>query len=182
MNRSDSLLWSPTRRELLRGAGLALGALALPVSLARAEEKPVALNDRTLDALGRSSFVYVSPLKSDGNESRCHGEVWFFHDRGDVVLATAKDTWKARALVRDLDRARIWVGDYGPVGSAGDKYRQAPSFLALASRDKDPEVFERLLAKFGEKYPDKWDKWEPRFRKGYGDGSRIVIRYSPLEA
>ena len=27
--------------------------------------------------LERSAFVYVSPLKSDGAESRCHGEVWY---------------------------------------------------------------------------------------------------------
>jgi len=156
--------------------------MALPLRLARAEEKPIVLDERTRNALERSPLVYVSPLKSDGNESSCHGEVWFFHDHGDVVLATGKDTWKARALGRDLDRARIWVGDYGPVKSAGDKYRKAPAFLALASRDQDPEVFERLLAKFGQKYPDEWDKWEPRFRKGYAEGSRVVIRYSPLEA
>ena len=182
MNRSDPFLSPLSRRELLWRAGLALGALALPASPARAEEQPVVLDARTLGALEQSLLVYVSPLKRDGSESRCHGEVWFFHDRGDVVLATAKDTWKARALERDLDRARIWVGDFGPVADAGEKYRQAPSFVALASRDRDPEVFERLLAKFGKKYPDAWDKWEPRFRKGYADGSRIVIRYSPLEA
>ncbi len=184
MSRSDLCRSRWSRRQVLRGAGLALGAMALPLPLrlARGEEKPVVLDARTRNALERSPLVYVSPLRGDGKESSCHGEVWFFHDRGDVVLATAADTWKARALALDLDRARIWVGDYGPVKSAGEQYREAPSFVALASRDQDPAAFERLLAVFGEKYPDKWAKWGARFRKGYADGSRRLIRYTPVGA
>ena len=81
-----------------------------------------------------------------------------------------------------LDRARIWVGDYGPAGSADGRFRDGPNFLAEASADTDPASFERLLADFGRKYPASWEKWEPRFRSGYADGSRRVLRYRPIGA
>lgn len=173
-----------TRRELVWGAGLALGALWLPPRRARSHEGHDGYHppQATLDALESSTFVYVSPLHPGGKESRCHGEVWYFADGGDAVLATGKDTWKARALRKGWDRARLWVGDFGPVSRAGERYRDAPSFEARAELDTDEAVFERLLAAFARKYPDEWDRWEPRFRKSYGDGSRILIRYRPVGA
>jgi len=180
MNVSSRLPWS--RREFLKGAGIVLAGAALPPAFARAESESIVLPAATLELLGKSGFIYVSPLKSDGNESSCHGEAWFFRDGDDAVLATASDTWKAKALGKGLDRARVWVGDHGRVRLGNEKFRKAPSFEARASLDKDPAAFERLLAAFAGKYPDEWDKWEPRFRKGYADGSRIVIRYSATGA
>jgi hypothetical protein len=170
-----------TRREFVRGATVLLGAAALPLPLAFAAETH-GLPGITSEALDQSPLVYVSPLKSDGAESKCHGEVWFFHDGGDVVLATGKDAWKSRAVDQGLARARIWVGDFGPVGKAGDKYRAAPTFEAKARFDTDPAVFERLMTSFSTKYADGWEKWGPRFRKGYADGSRRLIRYTPVGA
>lgn len=169
-----------SRRELLVGAAAGLGALALPLRFARAEVAK--LPAATIAALEESPLVYISPLHRDGRESSCHGEVWFFWDRGSVLISTATKTWKARALNSGRDRARIWVGDFGPVSRAGDRFRSAPRFDARASAEKDRAAFDRLLEAFAEKYPDEWDKWKPRFEKGYRDGSRILIRYSPIDA
>ncbi len=169
------------RRELLKGGGILLAALAFPFRPGRAEDG-FRVPAETMRVLGESPLVYVSPLKSSGSESRCHGEVWYSLDGRDVVLATATDAWKSRALRLGLDRARIWVGDYGPAGSADGRFRDGPNFLAEASADTDPASFERLLADFGRKYPASWEKWEPRFRSGYADGSRRVLRYRPIGA
>ena len=169
------------RRALLKRGGILLAAAALPFGRARAEEA-FRLTAGTTQVLARSPLVYVSPLKSDGAESRCHGEVWYFVDGDDVVLATATDAWKSRALRLGLDRARIWVGDYGVARSADGPFRKGPSFLAEASIDTDPAAFERLLAAFGKKYASSWGKWEPRFRSGYADGTRRVLRYRPIGA
>ena len=130
-----------------------------------------------LAAAKTSPLVYVSPLLASGAESRCHGEVWFFVDGGDVVLATATKTWKARALAAGRNQARIWVGDFGPYEGAAEKVAGAPNFVATATLDKDRAVFDRLLAAYAEKYADEWGKWKPRFESSYADGSRIVIRY-----
>src|SRR5512134_2764544 len=121
-----------SRRELLVGGALSLGAAALlPRGFA------AAAGSTWLDAAKTSPLVYVSPLSKDGKESACHGEVWFFLDGGDVVLATGTKTWKVRALEQGRDRARVWVGDFGPYKSAPEKLASAPHFDATARIDKD---------------------------------------------
>ena len=170
-----------SRRELLRDTGLILAALAFPLRLARGKEA-FELPDASRQVLAKSPYVYVSPLHPDGKESRCHGEVWYFMDGGDVVIATGADRWKTRAVKKGWDQARIWAGDYGRVKSDGDRFRGGPTFLTRAELDTAAPVFERLMGAFGTKYPDEWGKWEPRFRKAYGDGSRILIRYRPIGA
>jgi hypothetical protein len=164
-----------SRRELLVGGALALGAAALIPRAVMAAAGP-----SWLEAAKTSSLVYVSPLSKAGKESTCHGEVWFFVDGGDVVLATATKTWKARALDKGLDRARVWVGSFGPYEDSPEKLASAPSFEASARVDKDRAAFDRLLAAYAVKYPDEWSKWKPRFESSYTDGSRVVIRYSPV--
>jgi hypothetical protein len=168
-----------TRRQLLAGTAAAFGGLALAPELLRAGDS-YALSQPARTALGESPLVYVSPLHRDGRESSCHGEVWFFVDGGSVVIATAAEGWKAKAVHSGRHRARLWVGDFGPVKRAGDRFRSAPTFLARVEIDRDPKVFARLLDAFGRRYADSWAKWKPRFEKGYADGSRVVLRYTPV--
>jgi hypothetical protein len=85
--------------------------------------------------------------------------------------------WKARAIEAGRDRARVWVGDFGPYAKAPEKLQSAPHFVARASIDKDRATFDRLLAAYAVKYPDEWAKWKPRFESSYADGTRVVIRY-----
>lgn len=164
-----------TRRELLALAAGAVAALAWPPR-ARA-----ALPADAAGLLERSGFVYVSPLKSDGAESRCHGEVWFGWIDGRVVLITGKTSWKARALERGLTRTRIWVGDHGRVGRVlgNDAFRQAPSFEATAARSSDAALLDQLMAAYRRKYPEEIETWEPRMRSGFASGERVLIAYAP---
>ena len=155
--------------------GAALGLLCSPfTSLARAGQPD--------GALASSPYVYVSPLRSDGNESRCHAEVWYAWLDGAVVIITARDRWKARAVARGLDRARIWVGDYGTwkrmIGK-DESFRKGPSFVARAELVRDAALLDRLLAVYEQKYPEEIGGWRARMRNGYADGSRVLIRYRP---
>jgi len=147
-----------------------------------AHAEAASLPPATLSALEGSKFVYVSPLRSDGSESRCHGEVWYGWIDDAVVLNTAPTTWKGRALEKGLTRTRIWVGDYGRVGGlrGSDKFRAGPSFEAEASRVTDRAVNDRLLAIFDKKYPGSIDRWRDKMREGFETGERVAIRYSPL--
>jgi hypothetical protein len=155
--------------------------LALPLRRGRAADS-YSVPSATLEELESNLYVYVSPLRSDGNESQCHAEVWYFWDAQtrSVVLATGSETWKAKAVERGLDRARLWVGDYRPQKGPEGPFRERPGFLARAVRERDRAIFDRLLEGFAGRYPAEWDKWKPRFEKGYSDGSRVVIRYEPL--
>ena len=127
--------------------------------------------------------MYISPLRSDGSESTCHGEVWFAWLDGAVVINTAPGTWKARALERGLDRARIWVGDHGRwkgLLGTSDAFRQAPRFDARARSVRDEALLDRLLAAYERKYPDEIDAWRDRMRRGYHEGKRLLVRYEPI--
>ncbi|MDG2335400.1 MAG: hypothetical protein P8Q97_14345 [Myxococcota bacterium] len=173
-------LW--TRRGVLMGGVSGFAGFFLIRSGAGASAAEVGaptLPKATQEALDTSPLVYISPLLADGKESRCHGEVWFFVDGGSVVIVTATDRWKANAVRQGRDQARLWVGDFGQVGRSGDRYRKAPSFVADAEIISDRAVFDRLLESFAKRYPDGWAKWKPRFEKGFADGSRVMIRYSP---
>jgi hypothetical protein len=165
------------RRELLKSAGLLLGVLALAPHV-RAEDEKTTF-DLPADVRARlesAPLVHVSPLRKSGAESRCNAEIWYFMDKGDVVVGTDPRRWKGQAVQKGLDRARIWL----PTGS-GD-FRSGYTFVGRASIDEDPATFQRLLARFAQKYPAEWSKWEPRFEKGYADGTRVLIRYHPISA
>ncbi len=170
------------RRAFLRAGALA--ALALPFAgrLVRAAD---ALPAATLSALESSSFVYVSPLRRDGRESTCHGEVWYGWLDGAVVLTTSHTSWKARSLARGDDRARLWVGSYGRwKGMLGtsDAFRAGPSFDARVSASKDAALFDRLMTVYEKKYASEFSGWRDRMRSGYASGDRVLLRYAPLGA
>ncbi len=173
-----------TRRRLL-GEGVAWGAalLAWPALAARADEAAGALPGPTQALLRESEFVYVSPLKPDGTESTCHGEVWYGWLDDHVVLITSRDSWKARSLAQGRRLARIWVGNHGrwkQLLGRNEEFRKAPRFDAQVEVSGDRELLERLMKVYAEKYPDEFSTWEPRFRSGFASGERVLLRYRPI--
>ncbi len=160
-------------RSLVLGAGVAL----LPRRFARAEASQTALEK----AVAESPLVYISPLRSDGQESQCHAEVWFVPDGKDLLVVTDAKRWRAAAIGKGLDRARLWVGDYGVWKKADGKFREAPGCDARASLEKDAAAHARALETFGQKYASAWGSWGPRFEKGLASGERVLIRYAPIE-
>lgn len=171
-----------TRRETLI---LAASGILWPV-FAHAESNPATdtLSKSARDALDRSPLVYVSPLRRDGKESRCHAEVWFAADGADALVVTSAKAWRARAIGLGLNRARLWVGDHGEWDRSGktQAFRESPTFLAEASLDVSQATHDHALVLFGSKYTREWSDWGPRFKKGLADGSRVLIRYHAVEA
>lgn len=159
------------------GARRAAAATPAPPERESRSELPV-------DLLERSPFVYISPLQTDGSESRCHGELWYAWLDGSVVVTVARDGWKARALARGLDRARVWVGDHGRwktwYGGRNESFRAAPHFEARVTRAEQPGLLDRVLDVYERKYPDEIADWRGRMRAGNADGSRILLRYTPI--
>jgi hypothetical protein len=167
------------RRFLGASCGLLLWPLVKPTP---ANSKPL-LEGATLKALAESPYVYVSPLLSDGEESSCHAEVWFGWIDGSVVVNTSPDRWKSISVKRGLDRARIWVGDYGRWKRSLGKnegFRSGPVFDARAESIEDVGVLDRLLAIYETKYPTEISKWRGPMREGFHDGSRVLIGYRPV--
>jgi len=164
-----------TRRGLLQLAGSALATAALPLRGATPSQA-------AQQALAESDLVYITPLKRDGTESRCHAEVWFAYDGHDLFVVTASTAWRSRAIAQGLPQARLWVGEYGNWQKADGKYRQGPELLALGTTVDDAAEQTRVLELLGDKYRLEWIVWGPRFKNGLADGSRVMLRYAPVDA
>jgi len=169
------------RQFIARTIAWVAGSLTAPLLGARA-----AIAARPLRALLETSkFVYVSPLRADGSESKCHAEVWYAWLDDAVVMTVASDRWKARAIERGLGKARIWVGDHGRSSSwisNDESFREAPSFEAEGEKLRDEALLDRLLTAYEQKYPGEFDRWRDRMRQGHADGSRVLVRYRPVPA
>ena len=134
--------------------------------------------DSTQEALTKSRLIYLTPIKSDGSESKCKGEIWFLYD-GDshVHVVTQYEAWRANAIRQGLTSARIWVGEFGIWTRAGDSYRTAPELMLEGAIEDDVSAQDTVLSTMGEKYTDEWGVWGPRFREGLRDDSRVMLRY-----
>ncbi len=166
----------------MRGAAALSGVVLLPASLARSRDAEFRISKAAQAAIETSKLIYITPVKSDGKESACHAEVWFYADGADLLVVTKQALWRSRAIQRGLDRARIWVGDHGVWKSSDGAFRNAPSFLAQAKHiSGDAQAVGRTLKAMGAKYADEgWSTYGPRFKKGLADGSRVLLRYRPI--
>ena len=90
--------WSVGCIDRRRFLGASAGLLLWPLAGAARAEKSSPLSVDTRRALAASRYVYISPLRSDGEESRCHGEVWFGWIDGAVVVNTSPDRWNAAII------------------------------------------------------------------------------------
>jgi hypothetical protein len=131
--------------------------------------------DTLRSALTESDLIYLSPLKSNGDLSRCQAEVWYVMQGADALVCTSADSWRATAPAAGLTRTRLWAADEG-VWRNG-RYRTLPSAMVDASIESDTGEIETALSLFGDKYAAEWGTWGPRFRRGLADGSRVMLRY-----
>lgn len=153
------------------------GAAALLVSASGGSCLAAAAESRAVAALDGSPLIYLTPLVSNGRESRCQAEVWFVHRHAEVFVFTWADKWRAEAMRRGFRRARIWIGDFGPWRSANERYRSAPSLDLEGRFETDPAVHSGLLEAFARKYESEWGAWDRRVRAGLSEGGWVLLRY-----
>ena len=133
-----------------------------------------------LQAAEESELIYLSPVKSDGNLSKCQAEVWFVQDGSDMYVVTDKSAWRSQAVMQGLTNTQVWVGDVGLWQRSNGKYKELPSLMASASFETNGARHAALLTKFGSKYSREWSTWGPRFKEGLANGSRVMLKYSPV--
>lgn len=162
-----------TRRRFIEGAASAVALLNLPL-LARGDHHKLA------EQLQQTNLIYLTPIRSNGKESRCQAEIWFAADGTDMYVCTATSSWRARAPRQGLTSARVWVGDLGTWRSTGGRYRNLPQVETDVAIIDDKAEQVRVLELFGRKYTAEWGTWGPRFKTGLDDGSRTMLRYRPV--
>jgi hypothetical protein len=166
----------------MRGAATLSGVVLLPANLAWSRDAEFRVSKAAQAAIEASQLIYITPIKSDGNESSCHAEVWFNPDGADLLVVTKPGLWRSQAVKRGLDRARIWVGDHGVWKRSNGAFRNSPSFLAQAeSISSDAGAVDRTLKAMATKYAGEgWSTYGPIFKQGLADGSRVLLRYRPI--
>lgn len=171
------------RQAVWTAVGLA-GVLNLPASETYAQANAKPAKHVPTHLLERSPFVYISPLKTNGDESQCHAELWYAWLDNSVVVTVAADRWKAQSIAQGLDRAKIWVGDHGRwrnwYGGTNDAFKSGSSFTARSKHVKDDALFERMLATYETKYPEEVADWRDKMRQGNSDGTRTLLQYTPI--
>ena len=103
-----------------------------------------------------------------------------------MLVNSRRGTWKVKAIQQGLDRARIWVGDYGRwkpalVGAPSDAFRKGPSFDVRASFETDRKWNDKLIALYDKKYGDDFSRWHEDMQTGFYSGERKLIRYEPID-
>lgn len=138
---------------LLLGASVASTAIALPAEVEK--------------LLGDSEYVYISSTRKDGSLGK-PAEIWFLYHDGAVYVGTSPTSWRVKRIKWGRPGAKIWVGK-----------RDGPSFAASGELVDDDRIEALLLETYAVKYPDGWKRYEQSFRKGFADGSRVVVKYTP---
>ncbi len=143
---------------------IALVIVACLVSAAHAE-----LSADIKNALSSSKYVYISSTRKDGKLGK-PAEIWFMYHNGAVYVGTLPISWRARRIKAGRTQAKIAVGK-------GD----GPSFMATGAIVNEPDAQTKMLEAYAQKYPDGWKQFEEKFRNGFKDGSRVLIKYTPKD-
>ncbi len=178
--RSWGLL-SRTEVASVRGAWIvvvvmgALGALlSMGGGFAFADDATKLPAKRALTAaetaeLAKAEYVYISSTRKDGSLGT-PAEIWFWPHDGAVYVGTRPDSWRARRIGWGRPGARIAIGS-----------RDGPALVARGALVRDqPALWAEFCEALAKKYPSSWPRHEKGFRSGYADGSRVLIRYSPV--
>ena len=128
------------------------------------------LSPATTAELANSKYVYISSTRKDGSLSK-PAEIWFLYHKGAVYVASPPTTWRVRRIKAGRNQAKIAIGK--PDG---------PSFTATGAVVNEPDVYPVLFETYAKKYGADWPKHEDKFRSGFKDGSRVLIKYTPKDS
>lgn len=115
--------------------------------------------------LREAEYVYIASARKDGSFGEA-AEIWFLYRDGAVYVGTRPSSWRARRIEWGRPQARIWVGK-----------RDGLQLEATGAVVRDAEIEKLLMETFAEKYPGGWPRHEENFRKGFADGSRVIVKY-----
>jgi hypothetical protein len=153
------------RRSNLNALTATLISLALLAAGAGAADLPEAVKSQ----LATSKYVYIASTRKNGSLGK-PAEIWFLYHHGAVYVGTPPTSWRARRIKAGRTQAKIWVGK-----------ADGPSFVATGAIVNEPDVYPVMYEAYAKKYADGWSHFEEKFRTGFKDGSRVLIKYVPKD-
>jgi hypothetical protein len=125
------------------------------------------LGSEITEHLTKDEFVYIASTRKGGDLGEA-AEIWFYWDGSALFVASPPKAWRVVRIRAGRPQARIWVGSV-----------EGSWFDAKGEIVSDVAAQEKLVTTFREKYGVKFSGWHDRFRDGFKDGSRLLIRYAP---
>ncbi|HVO24343.1 MAG TPA: hypothetical protein VMW56_12015 [Candidatus Margulisiibacteriota bacterium] len=163
-------MWKiPMRPATQCGWVTAAVAVVVLVLCSAAPRVDAELSPEIKAALTNSKYVYIASTRKNGSLSK-PAEIWFLYRDGAVYVGTPPTSWRARRIKANRTQAKIWVGK-----------ADGPSFMATGAIVNDPAAQQAMLEAYAKKYPDGWSRFEEKFRSGFKDGTRVLIKYTPKE-
>ncbi len=148
---------------------LGIGLIGFLLGMGLSLELARALAPEIKEALKSSKYIYIASTRKDGSLGK-PAEIWFMYHQGALWVASPKTTWRVRRIQAGRNQAKVWVGK--PDG---------PAFMAKGSLVQDGEVQKVLFETFAKKYPEGWASYEKAFRDQLKNGTRVLIKYEPVE-
>ena len=137
-------------------------ALAAPAATVLAAASP-----RDVNALAKATYIYISTVRKDGNQSKAV-PVWFITTADNqVLIETSPTSWKAKRIKRGSP-AMIWIGT-----------RTGPAFIGKAEIVSDTALQDQVIAEYPKKYLLARIGFARPSRAKLDRGQIVVIRISP---
>jgi len=118
-------------------------------------------------ALHEAKYVYVQSERKSGALGK-PAEIWFYYDGSAVYVGTPPTTWRVRRIKAGRRRAHVAVGK-----------ADSPGFDATGEVVHDTATEQRLMEAYAKKYPEGWSRFADKFRDGFKNGDRVLVRYTP---
>ncbi|MDO8431374.1 MAG: pyridoxamine 5'-phosphate oxidase family protein [Candidatus Binatus sp.] len=148
----------------LFGALIAMIAIATPIASATAAP----FSQSNLEALSKSSYIYIATVRKDGNQSKAV-PVWFIVSKDHrVLIETSPTSWKAKRISRGSP-ALVWIGS-----SSG------PAFIGKAAIIKDTSVQDEVIEQYPKKYTLAWIGIARPSRAKIDREQIVVIQIEPI--
>jgi general stress protein 26 len=128
-----------------------------------------AISSRDMDALTKSSLIYIATVRKDGNQSKA-APVWFTlgADKDSILIQTGPKTWKAKRIKRG-SMVMVWVGS-----------ATGPAFVGKAEITSDTAIRDRILTDFRERYYMNRIMGVGPSREKFDRGDVIAIKITPV--
>jgi hypothetical protein len=139
----------------------------LAVALCLAASAAGALSPELDRALKDSKYVYVQSERKSHDLGKA-AEIWFYYDGKAVYVGTPPTSWRVKRIKAGRKKARIAVGK-----------SDGPAFEATGELVHDAAIEKQLMEAYAKKYPEGWSRFADKFRDGFKNGDRVLVRYTP---
>ena len=119
--------------------------------------------------LEAAEYVYISSTRKDGTPREHPPRSGSSTTMAPFTVGTRATSWRVKRIGWGRPQAKIAVGK-----------ADGPSFSAKGEIVGKREIQDLLMKTFATKYPKGWERYAESFRTGFKDGSRVVVKYTPI--